>query len=210
VRPRNFGPAAPGARQVQGRGRTRAVLLLQRLENGAAALVLVVRGVTRQADAPVLVAVPAVVKDVRLRLHVGINRPVDVFMERLPLGGGPVLVAQIVYDGAASQVVGEGRVSLLDGTLDVLHGFVDRLPAKLRIGLDGAYERHGDHLAVIVRVLFPRDPHDPEIRPGTLSGQLLQPFPGAEKPWMPRRNGMSPSHRGRTGDCTEHGSARRP
>ena len=121
-----LGPAAAGAGQFQGRGRPRVPIVLEHVQKLLGPRVLVVGGVAGQADPPVLVAVPAVVEDVGLRLDVGLDGLVHVLVALLPLLGGPAVVAEVVDDGTQGQIGPERGVALADRPIDVLHGPLDR------------------------------------------------------------------------------------
>ena len=125
-----FAPAAAVAGQFQRRGGPRAKLRFQRSENRLRPRVFIVGGVTGQADAPVLVAVPAVVEHVRLRADIGVDRLVHVLVKPFPLLRRPVLVTQVVDDRTAGQVVGERDVAFPDRTVHCLQGHVNRLPSE--------------------------------------------------------------------------------
>ena len=169
-----LGPAAAVPGQFECRRGARPVVLLQVPKMLPGALALVVGGITRHTDAPVLIAVPAVVEDVAFRPDVGVHRPVHIAVKTAPLLRGPVFVAQVVHNSTPSQVRAKRHVSSADRPVHRLHGHVDGAPPELRVFLDGAHQGHGHQLCPRVSLLLTRDSHNALVRIGAIPGQTLQ------------------------------------
>jgi len=185
-----FGPAAACSGQAQsGRGAL-GVVLVEPGEVLPGAGVVVVARVGGDADAPVLVAVPAVVEDAALGALVGVDGPVDVGVVLRALGIGPVLVAQIVDDAHLRQVVAEGDVAPADGAVDDPHRHADRLLAEPGVALDGRDQSERDDLRVAVGPLVARGVDGAAVGPGALARYLLQPRARAQDARMLLRDGV--------------------
>ena len=138
----SLGPAAAVARQLQCRGRTRAPVGLEAFQDGQSPFVFIICCVACQADAPVLVAVPAVVKYVGLAANVRINGGVDVPVKLRPLAGRPVLITQIVNDRTSRQIVREGNVTGPDRPFDIFHRHLHGGFSERAVILDCTDQRH--------------------------------------------------------------------
>ncbi len=186
-----FGPSAAGPGQLQRRSGSREIVLFQGTEDFLGFWVLIERGVAGQPNAPILVAVPPVVKHVGLGTYVGIDGLIEVVVKGGPLFGRPPFVAEVVSDRTASQIVGERNVAFLDRAAYYLHCHFDRFPTQRLISLDRRDQRQRDHLRVLIGLLLPGNAGHAFVGIGALPGKPLQALTRTEQPGVSRRHGMS-------------------
>ena len=169
-----LGPSAPFACELEsGRGSCLPVLF-KGLQDFNCARVLVIGCVAGQADSPVLLAVPAVVKDVRFAANVGIDSLVHVIVKFTALLGGPVWITKVINDRAASQVVGKGDVPFPNRPVDIIHRHLHAGLAQLFILLYCANQGYREHFFMVVGLRLARDLNNAFVRLAALGGQLLQ------------------------------------
>ena len=108
-------------------------------------LIFIIARITGQSDTPVLVPVPAIMKHVRFRVDIFINSLVHVFMEFYTLGLTPVLIAQVIDNRAACQIVAEGDMSFSDRAIDIFHRHLHGTLAEMSILFYRTYQGYRHH-----------------------------------------------------------------
>ena len=190
-------PAAARPGQLQRGGGAITVFPLQVPQQGRRPLAVVVASVGGHADAPVLVAVPAVVKDVRLGLHIGVHRLVQIGMEFAPVGLRPGVVTQVIGEAAESEIVGEGHVARPDGAVHVFHRQLLHGLGQDLVALDGCHQRRRHDPGIVVGFRITGDASHPLIFRRPLSGQGAQFLPRTQQIGMLPRHRVSPVRRRR-------------
>ena len=92
-----------------------------------------------------LVTIPAIMKDVRLGVDIGIDRFVHIFVELCALLGRPVFVAEVINDCAKGEVVTKGGVAFQDRAGYIFECHLNSGFAELFIPLYRTDKRQRNH-----------------------------------------------------------------
>ncbi len=127
-------------------------------------------------------------EDRGLRLHVGVDRPVYVFVELTSFRFAPGLVAEIVGQRSQREIVSERHVAAADRAIGELHGQVLGFSPQVGVAIDGRDQGPRHHVARVVAVAVAHHLHHPAVGVGPLFGERLQFRARPEQP------GMLPGH----------------
>src|SRR5687767_5482213 len=131
-----FGPTATSARKFERRRGAGAVIVVERPENFWRARILVVGGVSGDADAPVFVGIPSVVKDMSFGIDVRIHCFVEVLVKFRAIGFRPCVVTEVVNQTGKSEIRTESDMAFADRTVDQFHGELMRGRGELGLVID--------------------------------------------------------------------------
>jgi mannose-6-phosphate isomerase-like protein (cupin superfamily) len=134
-----------------------------------------------ETDTPVLVAIPAIVKHVRLGFDVGVHRAVEITVKSFPFSVGPPFETQVIGQSAQCQVVTERDVTGANRSIHQLECLVPGPPSQLGVVLDGGDKRLRNDRRQVARIRLARHAYHPLVFCRTPLSQRPQLGPRAKQ-----------------------------